>query len=377
MAAPPASAQLGVPLTNILGLPARIAALSGVAAERGARLLDVQAVTAVVDPPSELEPWLTRTFGSVAAVREQSGVKVTNLATLEGTLFAPLRARRPLDGPESAASLRSEIEATVGDPFCHPETGTPADAFGRVRGRRMVTGANAGAADAHHAVLVFDRHDPLAFDSQLVSDLFSTGREWAERAHAADPVATNYLLVWNCLWRAGGYIIHGHGQAMLGAGWPYAALARFGRDAAAYRAAHATDLVTDLVDLHDDVGLAARRRDGTAVLAHVTPLKEREVLVVGTAGTDERSPAFTAAVAETLIAYRDRLGVRSFNLALWRPPLGEVIGWEWLPPIVRLVDRGDPLVRPSDIGAMELYGTPIVGSDPYEVISALRGDGQA
>ena len=40
--------------------------------------------------------------------------------------------------------------------------------------------------------------------------------------------------------------------------------------------------------------------------------------------------------------------------------------------MVRLVDRGDPFHRPSDIGAMELYGTPIVGSDPYDLIEALR-----
>jgi hypothetical protein len=348
-----------------------VAALSGIGAERATRLLDVRAVSAVVDPPIELEPWLERTFGSVAAVREQALLKVTNRATLEGTLFAPLRARRPLDGPERVASLRAEIDATIGDPFCHPETGTPADADGRVRGSRMITGANAGAAEAHHAVLVFDRHDPLDFDGELVADLFATGRAWADGARAADPAATQYLLVWNCLWRAGGSIIHGHGQAMLGAGPAYAALARFRRDADAYRATHGADLVADLVDLHDDLGLATRRPDGVSVLAHLTPIKEREVLVVGSAGMDERSPAFTAAVAETLIAYRDRVGVRSFNLALWRPPLGDPSGWEWLPPIVRMVDRGDPLVRPSDIGAMELYGTPIVGSDPYELIAAL------
>ena len=38
--------------------------------------------------------WLERTFGSVDAVREQTIVKVMNLATLEATYFAPLRARR-------------------------------------------------------------------------------------------------------------------------------------------------------------------------------------------------------------------------------------------------------------------------------------------
>ena len=50
----------------------------------------------------------------------------------------------------------------------------------------------------------------------------------------------------------------------------------------------------------------------------------------------------------------------------------ERVGLNWFAPMVRLVDRGDPFSRPSDIGAMELYGTPIVGSDPYEVMSQLR-----
>jgi hypothetical protein len=66
--------------------------------------------------------------------------------------------------------------------------------------------------------------------------------------------------------------------------------------------------------------------------------------------------------------------VRSFNLALWRRPLvggDAVTAWDGFPPIVRIVDRGDPFSRPSDIGAMELYGTPIVASDPYDVIAAL------
>ena len=64
-----------------------------------------------------------------------------------------------------------------------------------------------------------------------------------------------------------------------------------------------------------------------------------------------------------------RAEVRSFNLALWRSALAHAA--DDLPPIVRIVDRGDPMSRPSDIGAMELYGTPIVGSDPYEVVAAF------
>ncbi|MBA2263480.1 MAG: hypothetical protein H0W10_02330 [Chloroflexi bacterium] len=327
--------------------------------------------TARTDPPEALEPWLAEIFGSVDAVRKQTVVKVTNLATLEATLFAPLRARRPVDGPGHASDLVSEIGAAAGDPFCAPETGTPAHRFGRVRGARMVSGANAAAADAHHAVLVFDEHDPLAFDAELVGDLFTTGRAWAEKARQTDPDAANYLLIWNCLWRAGGSIIHGHAQALLGAGRHYARLERFRRDAETYRAAHRSDLIRDLVAVHRDLGLAVGV-GGVALLAHITPVKERELLIVGTPGMDERDPAFTDAVARALSAYRDRIGVRSFNLALWRGPLDG--SWSEFSPMVRLVDRGDLFQRPSDIGAMELYGTPIVGSDPYELIERVSGD---
>ncbi len=369
MARAAAAARLGAGLSSVLDLPARIADLDGEARARADRLLDVRVVTGRTDPPAELEPWLSTQFGSVDAVREQTIVKVTNLVTLEATLFAPLRARRPVDGTGRPGDLAAEIAATEGDPFCSPETGTPAHAFGRIHGAHMVTGANAALADANHAVIVFDDHDPLAFDAALVTDLFETCWAWADRARQDDPAAANYLLLWNCLWRAGGSIIHGHAQALLGSGSHYAALERFRRSAEAYRTTLGLDLVDDLIVLHRDLGLAIDRGDGVTTVAHLTPIKERELLIVGTPGMDERHPSFTGAVADALLAYRDRLGVRSFNLALWRAPLDG--SWGDFAPIVRLVDRGDLFQRPSDIGAMELYGTPIVGADPYDVIAVV------
>jgi hypothetical protein len=359
-------------LTGLLELPDRIARLAGPGRARADRLLDVRASTGRTAPPPELEDWLRRTFGSVEAVREQHLLKVTNLATLEATLFAPLRGRRPFDGDGDPAGLAAEVGGTLDDPFCHPETGTPADTFGRIRGAHVVTGANAALADTHHAVLVFDTHDPLAFDAGRVRDVLVTGRAWAERARGEDPEADNYLLIWNCLWRAGGSIIHGHAQALLGRGPHYARLERFRRDATSYAAAHRVALLDDLVALHRDLGLAVDGERGVSTLAHITPLKERELLVVGPPGMDERNAAFADEVSAALLALRDRLGVRSFNLALWRPPLADALGWEALGPLARIVDRGDPASRASDMGAMELYGTPVVGSDPWEVVAALR-----
>jgi hypothetical protein len=361
--------RTGRPLTAILELPRRIAVLDPRARAAVDRLLDVQVIEGSTVPPAALEPWLRTTFGSADAVRHQRLVRVTNLASLDAAVFASLRGRRPMQGPMGPNGVRDEIAASEGDPFCDPEHETPANAFGRVRGRRMITGANAGLAEAHHAVLVFDRHDPLAIDGELVTDLLETARAWAERARATDPEARHYLLLWNCLWRAGGSIIHGHAQALVGRDRPHAAVDRFLRDAAAYRERHGTDLVGDLVTAHRSVGLAVDGRDGVTTLSHLVPVKEREILVVGAAGMDEREPAFADAVADALAAYLGPLGVRSFNLALWRPPLNEHL--DDLPPIVRLVDRGDPLQRASDIGAMELYGSPIVTADPYDVIAAI------
>lgn len=359
---------MGVRLTGVLELPARLEALTGAARERADRLYEVRLVSGHTVPPPELEPWLIATFGSLDAVRDQAILKVTNRVTLEATLIAPLRSRRPVDGPERDRDLATEIRATEGDPFCHPETGTPADTFGRVRGARVITGANAAPADAHHAVLVFDTHDPLAFDAETVVDILRTGREWAERARRDDPAAVNYLLIWNCLWRAGSSIIHGHAQALLGSGSHFAAVERLRRDAAG----HDGNLIEEMIAVHRSVGLTIDLPGDVTLVAHLTPRKERELLLIGSPGMEETDPVFADALARTLVGYRDRIGVTSFNLALWRPPLANAEGWEAIPPLVRLVDRGDPFLRPSDIGAMELYGTPIVASDPYDLIEALR-----
>lgn len=329
--------------------------------------------TARTDPPAAMAGWLREHFGSVEAVREQTVVRLLDRVTLEGTVFAPLRSQRPIDGADETDErrLRDAIVATRGDPFCSPLESTPAAGWGRVSGGSAVSGANAAAYDAEHGVLVFSEHDPLAFDVESVSDLLALGRRWADAARAeAHPEADRYLFLWNCLWRAGGSIIHGHAQVLLGHGRHHARLERWRRDAAAYTAATGRGYLDDLVAIHRDLGLALTL-PGATLLASLTPVKERELWLVADAGVDDASTAFREAAGRTAVAYRDALGVRSFNLALWRPPLGAT--WPELRPIIRLVDRGAPFVRPSDIGAMELFATPIVGSDPFEVAAAVRG----
>lgn len=332
------------------------------------RLYQVTTTIGRLDPPAEMTGWIEKLFGSVAAVREQRIVRVTDLVTFEGALFNELRARRPME-VKGQDEVRRTIDSSRGDPFCQPETGTPADPFGRVRGKYGVTASNIAKYDGYHGVLVFNEHDPLApIGEDAIRDHLATARGWAAQALEEDPGARYYFLMWNSLWRAGGSIVHGHMQMTTTRGMHYPKIEALRRAAIAY-ADGGHDYFDDRWAVHRDLGLGVEV--GRArVFASLTPIKEREIVVVGRPGEDESTLA--AGIARAVSAHRT-LGVVAHNMALYLPPLapdGE--DWRRFPPMARLVDRGDPGNKTSDIGAMELYAASVISSDPFRVADALR-----
>lgn len=358
---------------SIVELEARIAGLPAAPRAAAARIFTVSTTAGTLVAPPEMGPWIEKLFGSVDAVRSQTIVRVTDLVTLEGSLFNGLRAMRPLAMPAaSGADVAATIRSTEGDPFCHVETGTPADDFGRIRGAGSTTASNVAKYDGHHGVLVFDAHDPLApMDEAAIADHFRTARSWAEAAFSHDAAAPYYLLMWNCLWRAGSSIVHGHMQMTTTRGLHYPKVERLRRASAGYGAEHGQDYFDDLWLVHDALGLGTVV-GGARVFATLTPVKEREVLILGRPGAPEGSIA--AGVAHALATLR-RLGVVAHDLALYLPPLApDGTDWTRFPPLARLVDRGDPGNRTSDIGSMELYAASVISADPFTVGAALRGD---
>ena len=356
-----------VPNGEVTNLPVLIESLPEEDRALARRILAVSATTGRLDPPEAMRPWIEKSFGSVEAVSAQRIVKVTNRVTLEGTLFNELRASRPLDTGVSV-DLDHEIAATEGDPFCRPADGTPADIFGRVRGEHATTASNIAKYDGFHGVVVFDDHNPLRLTPEKVSDYVSVGLEWGRRALEADPQAIYPFLMWNCLWRAGGSIIHGHAQVTATRGTHYPKVERLRRDAASYAAEHGSGYFADLYRLHEALGLSLPLR-GVRAFASLTPVKEKELVVIGRGPEDE---ALHRAVGALLQGYVGDLGVRAFNVAFYMPPLGPTEeDWSDFPTVVYIVDRGDPANRTSDIGAMELYAASVVASDPFRVAQAL------
>lgn len=354
---------------GILKLPALIEELPPKDHDLARRIFDVDATTGRLDAPDEMRPFIERSFGSVEAVREQRIVRTTNRVTLEGTLFNELRSSRPLDTGVDL-DLEAEVRATEGDPFCRPEEGTPADTFGRVRGEHSVTASNVAKYDGFHGVIVFDEHSPLDLTPERVSDYILVGLRWFEKAREEDPEARYPFLMWNCLWRAGGSIIHGHAQATATRHRHYPKVERLRRDARAYREEHGSGYFADLYRVHDALGLSLPAPEGIRAFASLTPVKEKELVILGDSPGDEQ---LHRAVGEALQSYTRDLGVRAFNAAFYLPPAaGTSEDWSGFPTVVYLVDRGDPANRTSDMGAMELYAASVVASDPFRVAEAMQ-----
>jgi len=359
----------GIPERRITGLPGLISALPPEDRAAAERLFDVSATTGRLDPPEEMRAWIEKSFGSVDAVLEQRIVRVTNRVTLQGTLFNGLRASRPLD-TGLGVDLEREIEATAGDAFCHPEKGTPTDVFGRVRGEHAITASNVAKYDGFHGVIVFDDHNPLHLTPEKVADYVSVGLEWCRKALEADPEARYPFLMWNCLWRAGGSIIHGHAQVTATSRSHYPKVESLRRAAIAYSSEHGSDFFDDLYSVHDSLGLGVPTEDGVRAFASLSPVKEKELVVIGDSPEDI---SLHRTVGALLRGYVEALGVRAFNVAFYMPPLVPANeDWSRFPTVVHLVDRGSPANRTSDIGAMELYAASVVASDPFRVADVLR-----
>ncbi len=318
--------------------------------------------------PQSMTPWVRQQFGSVEAVTKQKIVKVTNLVTDEGSLFNRLRACRPI-GAKDEKSIDAQLQdASHQDLFRYPENDTPEDVFGRVVGKHCVTASNIAKYDGFHGVVIFNDFNPLHFSREQIVDYIDVGWEWARRAQAMKPQAKYFFFIWNCLWRAGASIYHGHAQVMLTGDRHYAKIEGLRRAALGYRQNYGSNYFGDLFQVHRSIGCAVEK-EGVKILIHLTPFKDNEVILMA----EELNLSLKNRIYETLTYFRDGIGVTCFNLSLVTPPLSATEeSWEDFPVMARLVDRGDSSSRASDVGGMEIYGSSVVSSDPLELAHQLK-----
>ena len=326
------------------------------------RLYTVDVTTGKLGLPDPMVVWVEKTYGTIDTVVEQQIVKVTNLWTLQTSLFNPFRARRPQKGGDSD-SLAAVIFGEAPDPFDQPESNTSEDTFGRVRGEHCMTAGNLAKSDSNHGVIIFNEHNPWLVTEDAFWDAIKVAEEWFRLTRQHQPEAIYPLLIWNCLWKAGASINHAHMQLLMTCSMHYGEIERLRRVDEQYRQTHKTSYFDDLYAMHDALGLAARGASVRA-LAHLTPLLSCECMLF----SDGITEAFARTIHRVIRLLNEQLDVTSFNLALYPHPLAETReDWSHMPVIARIVNRGDPRYRTIDTGALELFAASVISSDPFEL----------
>jgi hypothetical protein len=318
--------------------------------------------------PPAMRPFVLKNFGSVAAVERQKVVRVTNRITLECAIFNELRSQRPQH--TNSQDIEQLIEEGRGesDPFNEPLESAE-DTFGRVEGAYSITASNVAKLGAWHGVVIFNEFHPLKWEAPHIIDYLMTAREWAEAAHQEDPEAVYFSFLWNCLWKAGASVIHGHSQMVLGREMHYGMVERLRRDALAYRDKYKRgNYFNDLVQAHRALGLTADPADRVKAMAYLTPNASKEFILL----TDLYSPELGEGLYKVL-AYYKSIGVNSFNVVVQMPPIGESNeDWGGFPVLARIVDRGDLRNRASDQGSIDLFAAKAIVSDPFKLASGFR-----
>ena len=350
---------------SVVDLPEHIAALESSERVRFERLF---ATSVTNDRPSPCaDICMDRSEDSCAT----SIVRVSNRWTYEGVAFDPRRRRRTAPVNDTFMRLLQRCQTPgEGCSLCPEEIG----------GTLPVPMSNDHCLildprvkfDGYHTLIVFTEHNPLIYTEAAIASYLEAGAVWAEACYRdslrmdSDP-AIFYLFTWNCLC---GSHVHGHAQAVLHTRFPSPRLALLVDAARCYRAT-GNNYFDDLWLAHYSLGLGLEV--GTArVMASLTPIKERECLILAQADDGWHDLACALTLVLTTLQANLPHGLLSFNLAVHSAPLAPVAGWEDFPVLVRVADRGWPLLGVVDMASMELYAESIVANDPFILADALR-----
>ena len=325
-------------------------------------------------------------------VESQTIVATYNRMTEEYSLFNDVRRYRPgymeKLSQEEEAQWHRELMRNAGPDTCDfcSESRTAEDVFGRVYGKHCYTASNIAKYERWHSLIISREHHPLNHTSAQWRDYISTAHAWAAKVHERDPTARFPHLMFDAGWRASASQPHMHIQMAMTANRYFTRAEHTRLAAVDYFEGHYAagpdgepaekghSYWADVVNAHEALGLALRF-NRSAVLSYITPIKERELVILT---EDSTSPCFGALLAAALTALTDGVGTRSMSMGITLEPYGHPITRRGrrssavpYPAIARVVDRGSPMDRRNDVGAMEFYGANNVGADPFHIMPHL------
>lgn len=304
-------------------------------------------------------------------LRQRRSLRIANIVLDEETLLNPLRANRPLQtAPGNQIEVLKENNPERDCDFCHPQERTPQDPFPAVESTNCLTIANALSYDAMHSLVIPKFvHNPDGITEEILKDMISTGNEWLRQANSYNPKARYPLAILNVLPRAGGSVFHPHLQVLLAEDRPYQKVEDLRRRMSDYQFYNDAPYLDQLAFASRGLGLVFD--SGSAhIIFNLAPKKEKEVIIYGSDSSGLPNGDLSKAVSDVIHWWKKDLGVTSYNMAMYMPPLGGCLDrgdWCNFYPFIRLVERGKEGAATSDFGAMEIFGPSVVSADPIRL----------
>ena len=332
------------------------------------RIYKINTIKGKLVIPKEMVEWVIENFGDVGNIEEQEIVKITNLITYEGSVFNDLRSRRP--GINNERDGLFSYEKCGGEPFCKPLESTPEDVFGRIVGKFCITAANIAKIDAFHSVLIFKDHSPLDFTAEKIHDYFNVANQYFRKVNDLDKSFVYPFFFWNCLWKAGASLVHGHAQVTVTKDVSYSKVGLLRSRTLWYQENFKSNYFNDRFNIHKNLGLGFEI-EGVRVTTDLCPIKERGISI----HSANFNGSLSLVINSVLRVLVNEFGVRSFNLiAIPHPITPPYESWGHVPVIVEIVDRGKLDTKHSDFASMEIFAQSVVGSNPYHIIEKLKSE---
>ncbi|MBU0666650.1 MAG: hypothetical protein KKC26_04775 [Nanoarchaeota archaeon] len=349
-------------MKNITNISEYVKKLSKEKKEVFSRIFELTTSIGRMKIPTEMKSWVISQFGSLEAVQKQKIVRIDNKLTFETSLYNELRTKIPAD-VQHTSEVKKIIEEKRGGPFCNPKTQTPEDTFGRIEGKASITASNVAKYDAEHGLIIFKEHNPLHFKPKEIKDYLDVAEKWIKKVHEKNSQNKYPYILWNCLWKAGASLIHGHMQVLVGKKRHYSEIELLKFASSFYKELYNSDYFEDFYEVHKALGLGFEHGKNK-IMVNLTAKKEKEVIIMG-----QNLLECSEAIYRVLQAYFN-MNVESFNMGVYLPPMDN--SWS-LPLIIRLVDRGSLSKNTTDIGGMELFArSSIILSDPYKVLLKIK-----
>ena len=341
----------------------------------------------------------------ISFIENQNIVTTYNRFTDEYSLFNEIRRYRPgymeklpAEDEEKVELIMNETAGADKCDFCRMDRSAE-DVFGRVVGDHCFTASNVAKYEQWHGLVIGKQHHPLIMDPAVIGDYIATSKRWFQKVHELDVEARFPHAMYDAGPRASASQIHSHMQISITHDRFYSKAEHARQAAIDYEEENVgRNYWQDVAHVHESLGLAIRN-GRSMVISHLCPVKEREIIVVTESSDD---PSFAETIAIALQALKDDVGTRAFSMAVLFEEIPLNTATEEnkddevlvnsrtsrkfrressgkadrlarsYPALARIVDRGNPLDRRSDVGAMEFFGANNVGADPYHIMPFLR-----